>query len=239
MPEPLSIDFASPIPLFPLGECVLLPHATVPLHIFEPRYRAMMEDVLDGQGVLAMATFEGDDWKQDYEGRPALREYVCVGRVVRHERLPDGRFNVLVQGVVRARIEREVAEAEGEGEGGGERDYREAVLEPTELHQPLEIDLEEGRARLEALLSDPGLEQLASVAAIRRWLSRDVSSLTMIDLAILTLSNSGEQRYHMLAEHDAEERLAWLERFLKQMRRTVRLADRHGHAKDERGYPLN
>ena len=168
----------------------------------------------------------------NYAGRPPLREYVCVGQVVRHERLPDGRYNLLLQGVCRARIEREQPEAAG-------RAYREAMLQPTEPERPLEIDLQRGREQVESLLTDPALEQLASVGAIRRWLNRDVPTAAMIDLAILTLSSSGEQRYQMLAEHDAESRLGWLESHLKAMRRTVHTADRYGHAKDERGYPLN
>lgn len=229
MPDSLMIDFAKPIPLFPLAACALLPHATVPLHIFEPRYRQMTREVLDSTGLIAMAVLKSPRSKHQNQSNPPLREHVCVGYVVRHEKLHDGRYNILLQGVCRAKIVREVEH----------QPYRLALLEPTELGTPMEIDLGEERARLEALLSDPLLKQLAAVSTIHQWLSREVPTAALVDLVILSLCQDPEQRYAMLAEASVEARADWLERYLRQVRRTLEMAQRLGPAVSEDGFPLN
>jgi Lon protease-like protein len=84
-------------PLFPLPNVVLFPKTILPLHIFEPRYRLMMEQVLRGDQTLVMALFK-PGWESDYYGSPPVWEVGCVGRVVQHQRLHDGRFNVTLHG---------------------------------------------------------------------------------------------------------------------------------------------
>lgn len=214
MSESLTIDFRQPIPLFPLPNCVLLPHATIPLHIFEPRYRRMISDALDGRGLLAMATFAGDAWRQDYEGNPPLRPCVCVGYIVRHQRMEDGRYNILLQGACRARIRSEPAAGP----------YRKAILEAIDRQEAMEIDLTDTRTRLDNLLNDPVLRDLASVAAIQNWLSREIPTAALIDLTTMTVCDDTDQRYAMLAEADVHRRSAWLERWLRETRRTLKVA---------------
>lgn len=229
MPQSLSINFDLPIPLFPLPNCVLLPHATVPLHIFEPRYRMMVRDALADNRIIAMAMFEGNAWRDDYEGHPPLRPYVCVGYIIRHEALPDGRFNILLQGVCRARIVREVPHNR----------YRTAILEPTEVNQTMEIDLSDDRARLDQLLADPLLRQLACVSAIRNWASSEIPTVVLVDLAIMTTCDNLEDRYRMLAENSPHARVRWLEQMLTRTRRTVETAERFGPSISPDGYGLN
>ena len=212
--EVLRVNFAVPIPLFPLPNCVLLPHATIPLQIFEPRYREMTSDSLDSRGLIAMASFGGNRWTTDYEGNPPLRSHVCVGYIVRHQCLDDGRYNLLLQGVCRARILKEVKYDP----------YRQALLEPTETETVMEIDLDANRQRIEDLLRDQLLKSLRPVNAIHNWLSRNVPTVTMVDLAIMTLCDNLEHRYEMLAESDVMIRAVWLERLLQQTRRTLRSA---------------
>ncbi len=214
MSETLTIDFRRPVPLFPLPNCVLLPHATIPLHIFEPRYRRMTNDALDSRGLIAMASFEGDRWKADYEGNPPLREHVCVGYIVRHQRLDDGRINLLLQGACRARIHEEVRS----------HPYRKALLEPIERESPMEIDLAEHRVRLEELLNDPILKELSSIAAVQNWLSREIPTNALIDLTTMTACDDFDDRYAMLAQSDAEARAMWLEKWLCATRQTLRTA---------------
>lgn len=229
MAESLTIDFSRPVPLFPLGNCVLLPHATIPLHVFEPRYLRMVSDALDTNGLIAMATFEGEGWKLDYEGKPPIRGHVCVGLILRHERLPDGRYTILLQGICRARVRREL-----------EHDpYRVALLEPTEAEPAMEIDLEDRREHIECLLDDPLMEQLASVKAIRNWMSREIPTPVLIDLSILALVHDTGDRYRMLVETDADARAAFLEHFLETTRKTLRIASRFGSGKSEEGWNLN
>ncbi|MEX2216707.1 MAG: LON peptidase substrate-binding domain-containing protein [Phycisphaeraceae bacterium] len=216
MPETLTIDFRQPVPLFPLPNCVLLPHATIPLHIFEPRYRAMMSDALDHRGLIAMALFEGDNWKADYEGSPPLRPFVCVGYIVRHQRLDDGRYNLLLQGACRAKIREETPH----------RPYRKALLEPLERQSPMEIDLGDHRDRIESLLKDPVLAELSSVAAVQNWLSKEIPTNALIDLMTMTMCEDVEQRYGMLIESDVDRRASWLEGWLRETRQTLKTAKR-------------
>lgn len=208
MAEALAIDWSKPIPLFPLQDCVVLPHATVPLHVFEPRYRAMVADALDSRGLIAMATFDGDAWQSNYHGKPAIRPCVCVGMIARHDKLPDGRYNLLLQGLARASVRHELPHDP----------YRTALLAPTERTTPMEIDLDESRQAIERLLADPVLARVEPVAAIANWLSEEIPTIVLVDLAIMTCCRDGECRYAMLAEPDAAARSWWLARRLRDER---------------------
>jgi Lon protease-like protein len=93
--------------LFPLPNVVLFPHMVLPLHIFEPRYRQMMSDALAGDQLIAMTLLQ-PGWESDYEGRPVLHPVACIGRILDHQRLPDGRFNLHLRGLSRIRIIEEI-----------------------------------------------------------------------------------------------------------------------------------
>src|SRR5215471_1628130 len=99
--------FSGVVRLFPLPNLVLYPHVMQPLHIFEERYREMLEDALAGDRLIAMAMLE-PGYEEDYDSRPPIAEYACLGKVVAHRRLSDGRYNVLLLGVGRVRIVREL-----------------------------------------------------------------------------------------------------------------------------------
>lgn len=229
MEKKSGIDFDQALPLFPLPNCVLLPHAAMPLHIFESRYRSMVGDALKDQNVIAMATFDGHEWKQDYAGNPPLRQHVCVAYIVRHEKMAGGQCNILVQGLCRARIIEEISYAP----------YRIAVLMPTELQPVMEIDLGEQRQRIEKLLSDRLLKQLVSISKIHNWLSNEILTTELVDLAIMTLCGEVEQRYDMLAEPDVLIRTHWLERQLRQIRHTLQCAEQIGPSQSPDGLCLN
>ncbi|HYJ34429.1 MAG TPA: LON peptidase substrate-binding domain-containing protein [Candidatus Binatia bacterium] len=91
-------------PLFPLPNVVLFPKAILPLHIFEPRYRTMMADALQGGQTICMALLR-PGWEADYYGAPAVYGVGCVGRVVQHQRLEDGRYNIALHGESKVAIE--------------------------------------------------------------------------------------------------------------------------------------
>ncbi|MFT3787155.1 MAG: LON peptidase substrate-binding domain-containing protein [Tepidisphaeraceae bacterium] len=76
---------------------VLFPRAVLPLHVFEPRYRQMTADVLTGDKLIAMALLK-EGWQKTYHGRPEIYDVVCVGKVIGHEMLDDGRYNLLLEG---------------------------------------------------------------------------------------------------------------------------------------------
>src|SRR5437879_2333975 len=125
------------VPLFPLPNVVLFPRAVLPLHIFEERYKAMTAHALAGDRQVAMALLK-PGWEKNYYAKPAIEPVVCLGRILSHERLPDGCYNVLLQGHTRCRIVREV----------GDQAFRAAELQPLAEAPAMEIDFEEHRRRL-------------------------------------------------------------------------------------------
>jgi Lon protease-like protein len=138
------------LPLFPLPNVVLFPNVFLPLHIFEPRYRDMVSDALDGDRMIGMVLLR-PGWEGNYEGRPPVYPTGCSGLITHHERLPDGRYNIVLRGVEKFRILEEVEEV---NEEGATSSYRVARVEI--LHEPvIETDRDDVRAarhRLEALL---------------------------------------------------------------------------------------
>ncbi len=88
------------IPVFPLPNVVFFPKTYLPLHIFEPRYRDMIADATAGGRFIGMALLK-EGWEREYYGNPPVFEVGCVGRLVNVQRLPDGRYNVLLQGLQR------------------------------------------------------------------------------------------------------------------------------------------
>jgi Lon protease-like protein len=94
------------LPLFPLPNAVLFPHALLPLHVFEERYRAMVRDVLTGARCLAVGLLVPDSSADDE--LPSVQPIAGVGEVVMAHELPDGRFNLVVRGRARVHIDREL-----------------------------------------------------------------------------------------------------------------------------------
>lgn len=106
------------IPIFPLPNVVLFPEVPLPLHIFEPRYCAMVRDALAGTGLIGMVLLRGD-WEDEYHGAPETYRTGCVGRIVETTPLPDGKFNIVLAGVREFTIVSEQRE----------RAYRQATVE--------------------------------------------------------------------------------------------------------------
>jgi Lon protease-like protein len=100
-------ELPSVIPVFPLPNVVLFPQVMLPLHIFEPRYRQMVRDAAPKKPpLIGMALLRGN-WQQSYEGNPDIFPLGCAGEIVRLTPLPDGRFNILLQGIREYRITEE------------------------------------------------------------------------------------------------------------------------------------
>ncbi len=103
-PSGLPRQFQS-LPLFPLPRVVLLPHSLLPLHVFEPRYRALVDDLLRGDGLLGVPRIvHGSVACGEC---PPFAPVMGLGRLVRHQRLPDGRSNIVVLGMGRVRCDEE------------------------------------------------------------------------------------------------------------------------------------
>jgi Lon protease-like protein len=95
------------VPIFPLPDLTFFPHTLLPLHIFEARYRAMIADCLARDRRLSVVGLK-PGYEATYDGKPPVYAIAGAGRIVRCERLASGRFNILLKGEHRVRIEREV-----------------------------------------------------------------------------------------------------------------------------------
>ncbi len=92
------------VALFPLPEVVLFPGTLLPLHVFEPRYRKMTEDAL-ASGKLMVPVLVPDPGAVDRRGNPVIASVAGLGEIAQHRRLPDGRFEILLVGRARVRLE--------------------------------------------------------------------------------------------------------------------------------------
>lgn len=107
MRETFEPDALSSLPIFPLPNCVLLPGGLLPLHVFEPRYREMTRDCLATNHLMGVARLRSG-YETTYYGRPPVYDKCGVGKIICSEELPDGRFALLLRGVARVEIAREL-----------------------------------------------------------------------------------------------------------------------------------
>ena len=101
----LPIDWLAEIPVFPLPNVVFFPGTQLPLHIFEPRYRALMRWCIARDRMAMAIALLKPGYESDYEGRPPMHTVCTVGRIERYEELDDGRFNLVLRGLCRARLD--------------------------------------------------------------------------------------------------------------------------------------
>jgi len=94
----ITANVPDTVPLFPLSGVLLLPHCTMPLHIFEPRYVAMLEDAMAGDGVIGM--IQPVSTRED-EDEPELYDTGCIGRIIEDEETDDGRRMISLAGLTR------------------------------------------------------------------------------------------------------------------------------------------
>jgi uncharacterized protein len=152
------------LPLFPLPNVVLFPNVFLPLHIFEPRYREMVADAAANDRLIGMVLLR-PGWERDYEGRPPIYPIGCSGVMTHVERLPDGRYNLVLRGLERFRILEEnhdrsyrLASIEPLHERALSRDDRDAVRSHrTKLETMLAPAIIGGDAKIPAAMSDEDL----------------------------------------------------------------------------------
>jgi Lon protease-like protein len=165
------------IPIFPLPNVVFFPRMSLPLHIFEPRYRAMVRDAVRGARLIGIVLLRAD-WEQDYGGSPGVFGVGTVGELVRSDELPDGRFDIVLRGVREFVIHRELARAP----------YREAVVSwrddpgaamPTPMRSAigalvLRYLQRTGRADAETALAESGVDDETFVNFLAQHLDLDM-----------------------------------------------------------------
>ena len=132
------------IPIFPLPNAVLFPSVFLPLHIFEPRYRAMVRDAMATDHIIGMVLLR-PGYERDYDGRPPVYPIGCAGVITHSEALPDGRFNIILKGLEKFKMTGEDAS----------RPYRLAHVEavPDVVGDKENAAIAGHRHRLEALVA--------------------------------------------------------------------------------------
>lgn len=185
---------AERLKVFPLPSVVLLPGGLMPLHIFEPRYQAMLKDAIATDGVFAMAQVTPGQ-EHLLSGRPGLDPMLCAGVVSVHEHLEDGRSNLVLTGICRMRLESEWPQT---------KPYREVRAEPLP-DQPYEGP-EEGELRatvfdLMARVPQESGQRLAQVITGKH-------GGALADAIISSLVSDPERRFEVLNQLDVPSRLA-------------------------------
>lgn len=99
----MSTKTITRLSVFPIAGAVLFPHMQLPLHIFEPRYRALVRDALSRDQRIGMVQ------PRDAGDPPSLFDVGCVGKIGHVEALDDGRYNIILEGLSRFRIRRELS----------------------------------------------------------------------------------------------------------------------------------
>jgi Lon protease-like protein len=197
MNHPTDPEDFSAVPLFPLPNVVLFPGAILPLHIFEERYKAMTVDALRGPRRIAMALL-GPGWEKNYHGRPAIDPVVCVGEIMSHERLADGRYNFLLRGRKRARVVREY----------GDEPYRVGWLEAVGETGAMEIDLADERRRLECVFETPVLRLSSLGRKFKELLAGPAPTARIADLIAFYFIEDIQFKQSLLGECDVRTRVS-------------------------------
>jgi Lon protease-like protein len=107
--DPTVPEFHGVARLFPLPNLVLFPHVVQPLRIFEPRYKQMTQHALESDRLIAIVLIRPDS-KVEYLSKPDVHDIGCLGRIIHDQRQPNGEYHLLLRGLCRLRIERELAD---------------------------------------------------------------------------------------------------------------------------------
>ena len=192
--------------LFPLPNVVMFPFIMQALHIFEPRYRQLTADALAADRLITLALLQ-PGWEADYEGRPAVHSVACIGRIVAHQRLEDGRYNLQLRGVSRVRLIEEV------DTGRLYRNARVAVLSEIPVGHP-EID-QELRRRLRRAVPKWHPAKEPERGFFRKLLASNLPFGMIGDLLACMLPVALPVKQTLLETLDVEQRLRCLLEYLE------------------------
>jgi Lon protease-like protein len=205
----MSADKLTPdggvIRLFPLPNLVLFPGAMQPLHIFEPRYRQMTADALAGDRLIALVLPQ-PGWEASYAGKPAIHPVACLGRILAEQPLPDGRYNILLRGLLRVRVAEEVPQP---------TPYRVARVVPLE-DVPCDslTDEADGRGRLREQVPQWFEGNTQVCERFMELIDSDLPLGALVDLLAFTLPQDAEFKQMLLEELHVALRLG---RMLRQL----------------------
>lgn len=188
------------LPIFPLPRMVLFPGSLLPLHVFEPRYRNLTRDALQGTKLIGMAGLNAHGGQAD---PPSVHPILGVGSVLQAEKLPDGRYHLLLGGVARVQIAQELALKDGYRRVAG-------VLVPEISTVPpalLAAQVEQVLALWERLIPYLGHDG----GALTEWAHQASAPGALADLLAAALATDPEQRQSLLETLDPAVRLSEVE----------------------------
>jgi uncharacterized protein len=212
-----SLSATGPVRLFPLPNLVMFPHVVQPLHIFEPRYCDLLEDALADNRQLAMVLLE-PGWERDSDGRPAIAPIACLGKIVGHERLPTGRHNILLRGLRRAAIRRELPTNQA---------YRLAEVEWLDDFYPPSGGQQRANAGRELVELARRLlpDSIALQEQLDELLAGPLSLGMLTDVFAFTLGFATSLKQRLLADHNVDRRASILTDKLTALARQLERVD--------------
>lgn len=189
----LPEDFSGSVKLFPLPNLVLFPGVIQALHIFELRYRKMLEDALKSDKLITMALTAPAE--TDLQLSPTLCPTVCIGKIITHHQLEDGRFNVLLMGIQRAKIIEE---------SSGDEPYRMAEVELLNDHcDASDEQIAQARMHLVELFRQQTSEAIQrDEELIANLTNPDLPFGMLVDLICFSTGADTEFMYQMLSTQD-------------------------------------
>ena len=208
---------------------MLLPHAIMPLSIFEPRYCQLADHSLDGSGQIAMATYCDTQSKQK-RGATPIRDIVCLAQIVQHEKSNNG-YNMMVYGLCRAHIVEEIKPK-------GDVLYRTAKLKPLEQDEE-ELD-EIYRVELLHMLHRPNLMRLENHDSMIDWVvESSLSNSALFELIGCSVFDDAELRYELLSEPSCEKRSKRVLSELSRLDRMLTMIDKQSFDQQDGGVTNN
>ena len=225
--EDLTFDetrFRGKVRLFPLPDLAMYPHVMQPLNFFEPRYLEMLSEALDSDGLIAMCVLRPQEQHpqkkrpqgqrpqekrggtasdtQDPEDRPAVLPYACLGKVVTHQRKKNGQYNILLLGMRRVYLEKELP---------AKRSFRQAEVKLLDDFCLTENDAD--RVELQTALTQRFQECLPEEQsrhpAMSEMLSTEIPLSVLTDLVSFAMPLDIETKCELLTENDVDRR-AWI-----------------------------
>lgn len=194
----LDDDSLLALPVFPLPNAVLFPGMALPLHVFEERYRALAAHCLAHRGAIAIALLQ-PGFEAEYEDRPAILPVLGAGFIVAHEELPDGRYNLIVQGTDRVKLAHEHPATEP---------FR--CIHAVRLDEVLDTHTLDADATLRALLYQLGSARAELGATLGKLLAAAPTPSRLADLVAASMLTEAADRQRALETLDVTARIRWL-----------------------------
>jgi len=202
------------IPIFPLPNTVFFPKTFLPLHVFEPRYRLMIEHAEKHDHLIGMVLLK-EGWENDYFEYPAVHEIASVGKIEQQEKLEQGKYNIMLYGVSKIKI---VDYVQTDPYRIARVQYlREAKFSPDIIDED-----REARSFIELVknyLTEIGVENSHEILSIQKY-----SLESIVNQVAAILDFSTQEKQSLLELNSLDQRYRELRRMIRQQIQAIRIA---------------